>query len=581
MKETAVLLHKVGSSFDAVHIAKVLAFFGVPSRGATIAQFVAYDLKEAKKTSKLRLLCSSDTFLSLIDELARCPEGIQFWRDYVHSVFVHAADDIVGSQELAKRFTSTEYLSLIWFERNGAELIVSEKFPEFCGVMSGIRMDADECAAEVNIDCDDVEFNDHSATSTAGHVAFAKVEYHTVPVFLSTTSQIIDIDAQLSASNFDIRKHFLSAVPIVLFVKWAFAETCWNAPEVNACLIIDDPLLQPQYGHLNYRALLDLMERHNFTTTIAFIPWNWRRSAAETVELLRGNPRKYSLSIHGCDHNSREFGTRDVGALVWKARLATERMLRQEARTGICHDRIMVFPQGVFSGSAQCVLKRTSFLAAVNTEIHSTDPPPTPVKVSDVWDVAVMHYDNFPIFTRRYPAQGVENFAFDILLGKPCLIVIHHDYFCDQGVGLIKLVNRLNALNCRLSWGSLGDVVRRSCRQREVSSTLVEMEMYGSEVRVENHFEQERQFLITKRELDISTIKEICVGSRNIPWTFADGRIGFHLDLAGGQAVTVRIIFHDYSGDIRCEEHVGYKLKTMLRRYLCEVRDTYVTRWRA
>jgi hypothetical protein len=192
-----------------------------------------------------------------------------------------------------------------------------------------------------------------------------------------------------------------------------------------------------------------------------------------------------------------------------------------------------------------------------------------------------MHYDNFPIFTRRYPLQGVENFAFDILLGKPCLIVIHHDFFRDQGARLVELVNRLNALNCRLSWGSLGEVVRRSCRQREVSPNLVETEMYGSEMRVENHSEQQRRFSITKRESDISAVKEILVGSRKLPWTFADGRIGFDFELAGGQSTTVRIIFHDYSGDMRCGEHAGYKLKTMLRRYLSEARDNYVSKWRA
>ena len=43
-----------------------------------------------------------------------------------------------------------------------------------------------------------------------------------------------------------------------------------------------------------------------------------------------------------------------------------------------------------------------------------------------------MRYSSFPIFTRRYPWEGIENFAFDILLGKPALIVIHHDY-CSDG----------------------------------------------------------------------------------------------------------------------------------------------------
>jgi hypothetical protein len=51
----------------------------------------------------------------------------------------------------------------------------------------------------------------------------------------------------------------------------------------NACVVIDGPLLQQRYGFLNFRELLQLMEKQNFATSIAFIPWNWRRSHRGTV----------------------------------------------------------------------------------------------------------------------------------------------------------------------------------------------------------------------------------------------------------------------------------------------------------
>jgi hypothetical protein len=236
----------------------------------------------------------------------------------------------------------------------------------------------------------------------------------------------------------------------------------------------------------------------------------------------------------------------------------------------------MVFPQGVFSGPAMRALKHANFTAVVNTEVLSTDPRQSTIRISDVWDIAVMNYSSFPIFTRRYPSRGVENFAFDILLGKPCIVVIHHDSCRDQSAHLVEFVNRLNGLNCRLSWRSLGEVVRRSCRQREISPSLVETEMYGSELRLENRSEQQRRFCITKRELDASAVKEVCDGSRPIPWTFSEGRIGFEIELSTAESTTVSVTFHDYPGTVQCQENIGYKLKTMLRRYLSEVRDNYV-----
>src|SRR5437763_10142581 len=103
-------------------------------------------------------------------------------------------------------------------------------------------------------------------------------------------------------------------------------------------------------------------------------------------------------------------------------------MKRHESITGIRHDRIMVFPHGVFSEAATNVLRHTDFMAAVTNDIIGADSRPHTITIGDVWEIAVMRYNNFPIFTRRYPWEGIENFAFDALLGKPALIVIHHDY---------------------------------------------------------------------------------------------------------------------------------------------------------
>ena len=95
---------------------------------------------------------------------------------------------------------------------------------------------------------------------------------------MSSGTRIINIEGDLPDGIFDVRHHVLEAVPPVLYLKWAFAATCWSAPERSACLVIDDPLLRPTYGFVDYRELLSLMQRYKFSTNIAFIPWNWRRS---------------------------------------------------------------------------------------------------------------------------------------------------------------------------------------------------------------------------------------------------------------------------------------------------------------
>ena len=215
--------------------------------------------------------------------------------------------------------------------------------------MSGIRATATGTGLDADMVLNNSKGNATSIISLDHGAVFLRIEYNRVPIFLLTSKEIVDIDSELMSQNFDVRHHFLGAVPVILYIKWAFAETCWNAPKTNACLIIDDPVLKSRHGFVNFQELLSLMKQHNFSTNIAFIPWNWRRTTPEVTRLFRENPENYSLSVHGCDHTRAEFGSSDQQRLYWKAQQALEWMNHHEAVTGIRHDRVMVFPQGIFS----------------------------------------------------------------------------------------------------------------------------------------------------------------------------------------------------------------------------------------
>jgi hypothetical protein len=237
----------------------------------------------------------------------------------------------------------------------------------------------------------------------------------------------------------------------------------------------------------------------------------------------------------------------------------------------------MVFPQGIFSEAAMGALKHADLLAAANSDFVSADSHSRAITISDVWDTAVMCYSNFPLFTRRYPWEGIENFAFDALLGKPAIILIHHDYCSDHCRRLVDFVDRLNALKIAPTWRSLGEVVRRSCRQREVSPGQVEVEMYGTELRIENRSDQPKHFVIRRRECEPSAIQRICTDAQEVAWTQVNGRINFEIDLNPGENRVIKIRFHNLAGKECDGSTLPYRLKTMLRRYLCEVRDNYVT----
>jgi len=570
MQEKALLLTAAYSSTDDQRAERLLDFFGVHylKRRAT-----ELGLPENKSAGKYRLVCSAQAFARVVGDLQNVSRNSNCLARQIHSVFLYSNGDPVALANAVSQLSGAT-ISI----RRGAERVtewhIANEPDGVCGAMRDLRI---QPSAAYLRSGDFFHTDGESLTPLiAGEdrAAFLKLNCNGLPVFVSS-ERLIDIDAELTTFNFDIRDHFFSAVPFVSYIRWAFPLSSWHAPEASACLVIDDPLLKPTHGFVDFRELLSLMKRYKFSTNIAFIPWNWRRSAPEVVRLFRENPEHFSLSVHGCDHTRAEFGNSSQQRLYWKTQQALERMNRHESITGICHDPVMVFPQGIFSEAAMSALKRTDLIASVNNDIISADPHPRTITISDVWDIAVMCY-SFPLFTRRYPWEGIENFAFDALLGKPAIAVIHHDYCSDHCASLVNFIEQLNALPCAPIWRSLGEVVRRCYRQREDSPGAVEVEMYGTELRIENRSGQPKRFLIKRREGEPSAIERICTEAQEIGWQTVDGHIDFEIELNPGENRVIKIKFHDLAGKERNGDNLPYRLKAMLRRYLCEMRDNYV-----
>jgi hypothetical protein len=219
---------------------------------------------------------------------------------------------------------------------------------------------------------------------------------------------------------------------------------------IHACIIIDDPLLRENYGFLNYRKLLSLMDKHNFFTTIAFIPFNYNRTDNKVAALFQERADRFSLCVHGCDHTRGEFAYKDFHYLDHKVQLATARMIEHEQRTGIPFDRVMVFPQGKFSNAAMKALKKNNYLGAVNTEATPVDGP----IVSD-----------FPFFLRFKPEHVMD------CVCEPAFIVLHHEYFKNGYDRLTDFVDALNSKQKTIKWDSAGNILRDYVSAKKINNS--------------------------------------------------------------------------------------------------------------
>jgi hypothetical protein len=401
---------------------------------------------------------------------------------------------------------------------------------------------------------------------------FVGLQHEGVPLYLSG-SNVPDIDAPVGHNYYDVKAHFFSAVPLVMFITATFPDAMWRARELGACLIVDDPLLRAHYGFCDFRWLRDQMRARRFTTNIAFIPWNWRRTSRRASEFFRAESHLYSVSIHGCDHVAAEFGATSSAVLDRRAGLAQARMQRHEARTRIVHDPIMVFPQGVFSSMTPGILKRHNFIAAINTEICPSDAASRTL-VRDAWDVAIVRYGSFPVYTRRYPHHGIENFAFDLLLGKPCFIVAHHGAFRDGATDLLTLIDRLHRLNAELHWRSPREVVRRAYRRRANGSANVRM--YGSEIAIANPGSEPHTVEIEKQETEPSAVTSIASGGAELRRTHSGETLRFACEIAPDSESLVSIRYASDAVPGRVRQSPKQAAVVAARRLLCEFRDEVV-----
>ena len=177
------------------------------------------------------------------------------------------------------------------------------------------------------------------------------------------------------------------------------------------------------------------MEQHNFHTTLAFVPWNFDRSQSATVSLLRTHLDRFSICIHGNNHDHREFGSYDNRPLwgqINDIKQALARMAKFSELTQLPYDPVMVFPHAIAPEETLAVLKRYNFAATANF-LHEPMGTIAPSDPEFALRPATMAFANFPSL-RRYSVEATippSQLAIDAFLGNPMLFYVHQGFFAS------------------------------------------------------------------------------------------------------------------------------------------------------
>jgi hypothetical protein len=375
-----------------------------------------------------------------------------------------------------------------------------------------------------------------------------------------------------------VPKFFSRLLPPAMALRAIFGEESWRPGKAHAAVIIDDPLLRRNYGFLNFESLLGLMRRHNFHTTIAFIPHNFRRSSSQITRLFRENPDRLAICFHGNDHTEAEFASTDLSRLNTMLQIAERRMKAHQDITGLECDRVMVFPQGNFSVEAMTALRSRNFDAAVNTVPHPRQDA-TRLTLGEIAQPAVLRYGGFPLFLRSESVQvQAVDVAFNLFFGKPVLIVEHHDV-CRHPEVLSEVAARINSVAPDILWTSLTGAVRQALLQRRTADGARHILAYSNAVRVANDANSTGRYLIEWRSAnqDVPVEQILQDGNACTSYVVDSEGVRVSIDLPLGSSQTLSVI-HRNPHQTLASLGVRHRARAFVRRRLSEVRDNYLSR---
>lgn len=372
---------------------------------------------------------------------------------------------------------------------------------------------------------------------------------------------------------------FASVAPYVLFLHYVGNERVWHYSQHFANFTVDDAWLREPYGHMSYRALLSEMKAHNFHTTIAFVPWNFDRSQSAVVSLLQANKERFSICVHGNNHNGREFGpysSRSLAQQTNNVAQALARMERFNQLTGLDFDRVMVFPHLIAPEPTLAVLKRDNFLATVNSSNVPEGEQPNVDLYSDLRP-ATTSFANF-LSVRRYSAEvpiAKAELALDAFLGNPIFFYAHEGFFAEGNGAFDRLADEVNQLQPDTQWRGLGDIARHLYLEKVRSDGNYDILALSRVIRLENKDSRDETFFIRKEE-DFTLPFQIKVDGESYPYERRTKEVFVKIQVPAGATRQLSLIYD--AGLTSSVDIAKSSLKIATIRRLSDFRDNVVSK---
>jgi len=481
------------------------------------------------------------------------------------SLFIFIEEIANSRESLLKKLTDNVITGAIYPTDSSTDYIVSDSFPEITREFTGLKLSypAPQTDFAITVNPNSTSNIDTIVSATDDSLklypVFIRYRKGKGNIFVLGTKQTKSLENTQMVELYNTQ-YFSEIVSVMMFLRYSCGDECWHREIDYANLTIDDPFLVEPYGNLEFKGLLTSMETHNFNTTIAYIPWNYDRSNPKVAKLFLDHPDRYSMVIHGNNHDHYEFYKYNKVSLKEQENdiiEALNRMKEFRKLTGIPYDKIMIFPHGIAPEKTLEFLKKYNFVATVNNQdapLETKRPQSTFYGI----EPAIMDYANFTAL-KRHSTQGyriwsfrkaksgieVAPYAFDLFIDKPVLIVAHQDFFFSGIDAFSSTADAINNLAGEVNWTSLGNISKHLYLEKTNDDGSVDIRMYGNKLVLSNKSGSKKLYHIRKKETLNVPISKVTINGAETNYIIENDTLKVHEVIPLRDSMELEIIYNE------------------------------------
>src|SRR5947209_7906263 len=206
-----------------------LAALGIDWHASTPGQVLSADLEP--KDAKPCLLVSWSALAQLHEIVGRTGRSLESVLQSFDKVCVHTFDPAMVTPDLLRHLTGCTGAQVAPCVPGGSKYRVSASHRQITGSFSGLESSPVQPETDFTLAFTASNRTVDYLISVDGKRLLTRMQRGSAELFLISSTRVVDV-ALPCLANIDVRAHFSSLVPMLLFLRYAFGDSSWQ-PRAN------------------------------------------------------------------------------------------------------------------------------------------------------------------------------------------------------------------------------------------------------------------------------------------------------------------------------------------------------------